>query len=270
MPFDPRLIAKDIVDAYAHRRPIAPPSAREAGFDLNAGYLVEAELVRVRRAGGHSTVGRKVGFASKALWRALKIETVVWARMYDDTVQYVDPGAVATLPVGRLISAKIEPEIVFKLRRTPTAGDAAATLDAVEWLALGFEVIDCPYVDWKYQPADFVAAYGLHAAEIVGRRRQILPGDIPALVDQLATFTVTLRKDGHVAAEGSGRNVLRGPALCLAELAKATAAAGDPLAAGEVISTGTLTDSQPIGPGELWTAEVAGLDLPPVSVRTTS
>jgi 2-oxo-3-hexenedioate decarboxylase len=268
---DTAAVADEIADAYAQRRIITvPPSVRDAGFDLPAAYRVEAELAARRQSAGHATVGRKVGFANKALWRVLKIDTLVWAHMYDDTVRQLDRGVAATLPVGRMVSPKIEPEIVFKLRGAPASGDAAAALDAVEWLALGFEVIDCPYVDWKFQPADFVAAYGLHAAEIIGEPRQIRTDEIPALVEQLATFTVTLRKNDQVAAEGSGRNVLRSPARCLAELAKATGAAGDALAAGEVISTGTLTDSQPIGPDELWTVDIAGLDLPAVSVRTTS
>ena len=39
---------------------------------------------------GIATVGRKVGFANKAVWRVLKLETLVWAHMYDDTVRYAD------------------------------------------------------------------------------------------------------------------------------------------------------------------------------------
>ena len=63
----------------------------------------------------------------------------------------------------------------------------------------------------------------------------------------------------------TGKNSLRSPALCLGELAAAAARRSDtePLAAGEVISTGTLTSSVPIAPGERWTVEVDGIDLGP-------
>ena len=141
-------------------------------------------------------------------------------------------------------------------------------LDAVEWLALGFEVIDCVYADWKFQPADFLAAYGLHAGLIVGEPRPIRQDQISALVEALSTFTVRLMKDGQLAAEGSGRNVLRSPALCLAELATAGATASMPLVAGELISTGALTEYQPITTGQTWTAVLAGLDLPELTVHT--
>ena len=45
----------------------------------------------------------------------------------------------------------------------------AAVLDCVESIALGFEIIDCVYPDWKFTPIDFVASYGLHAG--LDRRR---------------------------------------------------------------------------------------------------
>jgi hypothetical protein len=31
---------------------------------------------------------RQGGYANKAMWRALKLDTLVWAHMYDDTVRY--------------------------------------------------------------------------------------------------------------------------------------------------------------------------------------
>lgn len=264
-------LARELLNAYANRQLLSiPPSARDAGFDLTAGYAVEAELARLRRASGRATVGRKVGFANKAVWRALKLDTLVWAHMYDDTVRYATDGA-ASLPIERMCSAKIEPEIVFKLKAPPVAGgDPAAVLEAVEWLALGFEIIDCVFADWTFQPADFVAAFGFHAALIVGTPLPVQPDTIPALVDQLAVFQVRLLKDGEIVAEGSGKNALRSPGLCLAELASAILRrpTTEPLAAGELISSGTLTESQPIAAGQTWTAVVDGLELPTLAVRT--
>jgi 2-oxo-3-hexenedioate decarboxylase len=262
-------IARELSAAYASRQ-ILPSllSARDSGFDLAAAYAVEAELVRLRRADGRTTVGRKVGYANKAVWRALKLETLVWAHMYDDTVQFAD-GNAATLHIGRMVAPKIEPEIVFKLRR-PLEGtsDAAAALDAVEWIALGFEIIDCVYADWKFQPPDFVAAFGLHAALVVGEPKPVDPAVIPALVDQLAQFTLRLSRNGEVVGEGSGKNSLRSPALCLGELAGAISrqTPDEPLSAGELVSSGTLTESRLLGAGESWTATVDGIELPDLSL----
>lgn len=270
---DTTALARELMDAYATRQLIPiPPSSRDASFDLSAGYAVESTLTRLRQADGHATVGRKVGFANKAVWRALKLETVVWAHMYDDTVRHATRNA-ALLSLARMTSPKIEPEIVFKLRTPLGEGphEADAVLGAIEWMALGFEIIDCVYPDWKFQPSDFVASFGFHAALIVGEPHPIEPDIISTLVDQLPRFTVQLHKNGEVVAEGAGKNVLRSPALCMGELASAIARRSDvqPLAAGEIISSGTLTESKPIVPGEEWSATVEGLDLPTLTVRTT-
>lgn len=266
---DTTALAQEIADAYAHRRVIGTPSSRDARFDLATAYRVEAELVKHRRASGHTTIGRKVGFANKAIWRVFKLDTLVWAHMYDDTVRFAATREAVELPIARMTSPKIEPEIVFKLRATLAGGDATGALQAVEWLALGFEIIDCVYTDWKFQPADFVAACGLHAALIVGEPRPVTVDEIPGLIEALPSFTLKLLKDDSGVAEGSGKNVLRSPALCLAELGAATAAAGVPLAAGEVITTGTITDAQPITADQTWTATVAGLDLPDLTVHVS-
>lgn len=299
MPVDPKTLARELTAAYANRQPIATPSSRYPEFDLVSAYAVEAELVRIRGASGHAAIGRKVGYANKAIWRVLKLDTLAWAHMYDDTVHHARNGETS-LSLTRMYSPKIEPEIVFKLkagagpfqrrsgaaafapsalrraspelvsgpperRRESPALQAADALDACEWIALGFEIIDCVFPAWQYQPADFVAAFGLHAALVVGEPRPIEP----AMVDDLPRFTVRLLRDGQLAAEGSGRNVLRSPAACLGELAAATSRGpgADPLAGDEVISTGSMTESQPIAVGETWNAQLDGLALPALTLR---
>jgi 2-keto-4-pentenoate hydratase len=140
----------------------------------------------------------------------------------------------------------------------------------VEWLALGFEIVDSPYPDWKFQPPDFVAAFGLHRALIVGEPLRLDAAAMPAIADALARFTVSLSRNGAVVETGSGRNALRSPALSLRELAAAIVRRPDaePLAAGELVSSGTLTESRAIAPGESWMAAVEGLHLPMLTVNT--
>lgn len=269
---DVAALARELMDAYEHKRVLPIPlSTRDPAFDLPTAYAVEAELTRLRRASGRTTIGRKVGYANKALWRALKLETLVWAHMYDHTVVYAD-GAHAIMPVGRMCAPKIEPEIVFKLARRIDVGnlDPAAILGCVEWLAIGFEIVDSVFADWKFQPSDFVAAFGLHAALVVGEPQRLDANLIPAWVDNLGHFRVRLLRNGVPIADGSGRNSLRSPALCLGELASAIAQrpGEEPLLSGELVSSGTLTEAQPIAPGETWEVKVEGLDLSDLSLHT--
>jgi len=253
--FDPIALARELLAAYSTGATIPdPPSARYAGFDMNAAYGVEAEFMRLRIAEGRKAAGLKVGYANKAMWRALKLETLVWAHMYDDTVHFSERIA---LPYYE--SCRIEPEIVFKLKEPV----GASPLEAVEWLAIGFEIIHCPFPEWRFQPADFVAAFGLHLGLVIGEPKQIETTEIPALLEDLARFKVRVLKDGAFVEEGSGKNSLRSPALCFAELARAT-----PLRAGDLVSSGTLTAGHALGKGESWRVEVEGLPLSGLTLRT--
>ena len=262
--FDTNALAQEFLSAFQTGEVIPlPPSSRYPDFDLAAAYAVEAEFSRLRQQSGRQTVGRKVGYANKAVWRVLKLQTLLWAHMYDDTVQYAEGNSAAlTLPYDR--SSKIEPEIVFKLSQ-PLADrslDAAAVLHHVEWMAIGFEIIDCPYPEWQFKPADFVAAFGLHLRLVVGPTLPITPELIPAIAEGLAGFKLRALKNGQLVEEGSGKNSLRSPALCLAELSGWTS-----LSAGELVSTGTLTAGHAVTRGETWQIEIDGLPLSSFSLQ---
>ena len=70
---------------------------------------------------------------------------------------------------------------------------------------------------------------------------------------------------------GKGSNALDHPALAMAFLADILARqpAFDPLTAGEIITTGTLTAALPIRAGETWTSEISDLEIAPLMVAFT-
>jgi len=256
-------LAREIQTAFANAHTLPTlPTSREGGLDMEAAYSVESELTNLRRGSGRKTVGVKVGYANKAMWRILKLDTLVWAHMYDDTVQFAENNTGRFSLTGK-IAPKIEPEVVLKMK-SPLAGstDPAEILNAVEWIALGFEIIDCIYPNWEFQPADFVAAYGLHAGLIVGEPQPLSADSIAEWAEQLPKFKLRLMKNNELVEEGSGKNSLRSPALCLGELARIA-----PLAAGDLVSSGTLTTPQLIQSGDQWYAEVEGIGFPRLSLR---
>jgi 2-keto-4-pentenoate hydratase len=265
---DAESLARELLSAYETGQMVSVIPSSRPGFDLNTAYEVEALLKQLREAQGHRAVGRKVGFANKAMWRLLKIETLLWAHMYDDTVHYSD-GNSAELAPAHPRSLKIEPEIVFGLKRPVTSnGDAAAALASVDWLAIGFEIIDCPFPDWKFQASDFVACFGFHAALVIGERMPVQPDQIAGLVAALPQLKARVSKHGEFVEEGSGKNSLKSPALCLAEMGAAIARRfpNEPLSAGEIVSSGTLTGGHSTEWGDVWTVEVEGLPLPPLTL----
>jgi len=97
----------------------------------------------------------------------------------------------------------------------------------------------------------------------------LAPGDPATLADRLAALTVTLERreadDGAwtLVAEGVGADVLDGPVAALAHLVRKLRERGQRLAAGDIVSTGTLVDAQPMVAGQRWRTRLqgaAGLD----------
>ena len=155
---------------------------------------------------------------------------------------------------------KIEPEIVLHFRSAPPhSGDLAAILGCVDWIAHAFEIVQCHFPGWKFEAADAVADDTLHAALWLGEPQPVdaLGSDLPAALER---FSVALSCDGTLRETGRGSNVLGSPLLALAHVIEILAKQPDapPLAAGEVVSTGTITDAHPVAPGERWRTDLHG------------
>ena len=123
--------------------------------------------------------------------------------------------------------------------------------------------------DWKFSAADCTAAFGLHGALTIGAPVAVTDANRAALAATLPTFALTLSRGNAVVDRGVGANVLDSPALALAHLARLVADQPNfpPLAAGEIITTGTLTDAWPVAPGEVWSSNYGALGLDGLTVR---
>lgn len=233
------------------------------GLDLPAAYRV-ADAVRQRRVlGGDRWAGRKIGFTNHHMWDAYDVKAPIWGPMYEGSIRQ-QPGSQVEL--GGFPNPKIEPEIIFGIAAPLHAGmDEQDIAGCIDWISLGFELVSSIYPGWKFQASDAVAAFGLHASLVVGERIPVASGE--DWIDQLAGFEVRLLRDGVVVAEGGGVDVLGSPLSALRHLNEIVSnpAYGPPLAAGEIITTGTLTLAMSVAPGESWTAEASGIDLPPIS-----
>jgi 2-oxo-3-hexenedioate decarboxylase len=86
---------------------------------------------------------------------------------------------------------------------------------------------------------------------------------LPDLEARLPAMEMILRKGDAIIDRGLGELVLGSPLAALGHLVRllATQPETPPLAAGEIISTGTLTDAHPVAPGEAWSTEIRGLPL---------
>lgn len=255
-------VADELMAAYDTATMLTPITARIRGFDVGAAYAVLGEIEARRRAQAWQPVGRKVGFTNRTLWPRYDIWQPLWAHMWDRTVHFARDGS---LPLLRsLVQPRIEPEVVFKLKAPlPSTGDAATALACVEWIAPGFEIVQSHFPDWKFAAPDCTAAFGLHGALLVGTAVEVTDANRARLVEALPAFALTLSCGGKVVDRGTGADVLGSPALALLHLARALAVQPQfpPLAAGEIITTGSLTDAWPICAGETWSSDYGALGI---------
>ena len=240
---------------------VAPFSERYAGLDAPAGYRVAARLHAARLARGWRLLGRKIGFTNRTLWPRYGVYEPMWGALYDRTVIFAR-GDRATVPLAGLAQPRIEPEICFGLRAAPPIShEAGALLGAIEWIAHSVEIVQCHHPDWKLKIADCTADNGLHGRLVVGT--PIPVRDLAGLEVRLPALEVELRKRGRTVDRGTGANVLGSPLEALAFLVGILSRQTDapPLRAGEIVSTGTLTDAHPVAPGESWGTAFEGLPL---------
>lgn len=254
-----------VLDAFASRRLIGLLSDGDRSLDEDGAYAIAGEVHARRVERGEKPVGRKIGFTNRTIWAQYGVWAPIWGFVYDSTV-HPRPGGDTRLAVDHLIQPRIEPEIQLHFARTPpVTRDEAAILDCIDWIAQGFEIVQCPFADWKFKGVDAIAAFAVHGALVLGT--PVAVADIEDCAAKLRSFTITLSKNGARQATGGGANVLDSPLLAFAHLAEVLAKQSrfPPVQAGEVVTTGTLTQLLPVIPGETWSTRLDGINLPGLS-----
>jgi len=199
------------------------------------------------------------------MWKAYGVGAPIWGYVYDRTLH--DPGTLLSL--APYTEPKIEPEIVFGLAAAPSPGmDDATLIKCIAWVAHGFEIVQSIFPGWHFSAADTVAADALHGALLIGPRHAV-----GARADEwlraLTQFEVELFCDGRPMEHGHAMNVLDGPLSAVRHLVGLLARdpVNPPLAAGDIVSTGTLTLALPAKPGEKWTTTLKSISLDGMSLR---
>jgi 2-oxo-3-hexenedioate decarboxylase len=260
---DLKPIADALIAAYDTATTLPPITASAPDFSVADGYAVLHDIETRRRAQGWQAVGRKIGFTNRTIWPRYGVYQPMWAHVWTRTVHFARDGKAA-LPLDGLVQPRIEPEVVFKLKGpVPPTDDAAAVLASVEWMAPGFEIVQSHFPDWKFAAADCTAAFGLHGALVVGTPLAVTDTNRAALTAALPAFALTLSRGDTVIDRGVGANVLDSPALALAHLARllANQPQSPKLAAGEIVTTGTITDAWPVAAGQVWSSDYGVLGI---------
>jgi 2-oxo-3-hexenedioate decarboxylase len=254
------MLGEELVRVHESSRLVPRFSERYPGLTAEQGYAAARVLHEHRLAQGWKAVGRKIGFTNRTLWERYGVHEPMWGAVYDRTLIHARDDR-AVVPLAGLAQPRMEPEICFKLKAVPHSSRPEALLPCIEWMAHCVEIVQCHHPDWKITIADCTADNGLHGRLVVGTPVAI--GDVPSLAEKLPSVEARLFKGDELKDRGLGANVLGSPLLSLGYLVELLRKhpSSERLRAGEIVTTGVLTDAHPVAPRESWHTALNGLPL---------
>ena len=225
--------------------------------DVSAAYQTALQVRRLRQQRGELPRGYKIGFTNRSIWQRYQVFEPIWGTVWDTTLTYADENGEGTVDISRMSQPRLEPELVFGMRSTPSSDLNLETLfDAIEWMACGFEIVQSHAEDWRFKLADTVTDSGLHAHLLLGKPIALrkLATDGHTLHELLAGMSLQLVNQQQLVETGYASHVLDSPLMALLYFLKALrqCPGATDVQAGDLITTGTWTDAAPLKAGQQW------------------
>lgn len=234
----------------------------DTDLSLADAYAIQARNLRSRVAAGESYIGPKLGFTSKSKMEQMGVSDVIVGFL---TAEMEHP-ADRALSLESLIHPRIEPELVFRLGQTVEVhpDDTPESLsrrirESVDAVAVGMEVIDSRYRDFKFSLSDVVADNTSAARFIVGEWQ-----DFPR---ELRALPVEFRINEETVESSTTDAILGDPFIAFDQLAAMTLRYGFELPAGAPILAGAMTAAHWLEPGQRIEARVEGFPALNIAVR---
>jgi len=223
---------------------IPGPSQSLGELSHDQAYEVQDRVVAHRIESGERQLGWKVGATSLALLEQMKgqIDEPIYGAVMSPTT-WQEPDAVCAADFSALT---LEAEIGVVLA-TPLRGPNATRLDVLAAAAgalAAVEISDGRLEAGTANLADGLADSAYHGGLILGSPMR------PAVGFDFFHEGVVVRKNGRLVGSGCGAEAYGHPLDVVAWLANALARRGRGLEAGQVVSTGSLTQPFPAEVGD--------------------
>jgi 2-keto-4-pentenoate hydratase len=255
--------AAELDAATAAHDPI-PRTGQEPPESIEAAYELQRQFTALRSArSGHGLAGYKVAFTSPAAQAAVTTGGYHSGRLLADQVM----SSGASIRLSERFSPILEVELVIRVVRAFGADATRVEIAESTELAAGLEVPESRFADW------FGGEYpALAVTQVVGDdclAGLVVVGDAwtPAGSVELSGATAVLRHDGAVVREGSVDLVVPDPLTVIAWLAGQLAERGESLQPGQIVSSGTWTDTIVAEPGTYIAEFSAGLGSVTIDVE---
>lgn len=230
-----------LIAAHRALRPRPKLPAACAPKTLLEAYAVQDRFVALLGR----PVGYKLGYVNPAVQQSLGIGEPVFGRLIAGRVH----ASPAALPAVDFATRVVETEFGFRMARALPARAEPYSLDEVAG-AIGaalpaLEIVDSRFEEWRKLSAleavadNVLHSHWVHGAEVADFR------DL-----DLASLEVVTRVNGAEATRGKGANVLGSPLHALLWLANGLSQMGRGLAAGDLVTTGCVTDILELAAGD--------------------
>ncbi|MBE0627253.1 MAG: fumarylacetoacetate hydrolase family protein [Burkholderiales bacterium] len=207
------------------------------------GYAIQSELAKLS---GQNVVGWKIAATSKAGQRHIRVDGPIAGCLLAARAR--EGGARIELAGSNMKVA--EAEFAFRmggdLPRRAQSYSVAEVMSAVATLHPAIEVPDSRYLDFtRVGAAQLIADLACACWFVIGAQTRV---DWRAI--DLAIHRVSAYRNGALAGQGSGANVLGDPRAALAWIANELCTYGEGLRAGDVVITGTCLTPVPVAAGD--------------------
>jgi 2-keto-4-pentenoate hydratase len=251
MNIDRSRAASELLIAHLEKR---SPTRFAAQWDmrgLDDAYGVQAALVEQMGSRYGRRVGYKIGITSQRMQKLCGIDHPIAGVVLEKRLM---PSGT-TLSLSSLMHLGIEFEICARLgrtlppRREPYGFEEVAA--AVEAVAPAFEIVDDRNSAYPLDLICLVSDNAWNDGLVLGQFKDAWP--------DLASVRGVVERNGEVIDEGHGREVLGHPFEPLRWLANHLSAQGMALAAGELVSTGSMVTTRFPAAGEAYRFTVEGV-----------
>lgn len=246
-------LGDELYDALRAAATLTPLSERHPAMSIEDAYRISLRFLERREQDGEKVVGKKIGVTSKAVQDMLDVHQPDFGFL-TDRMHYAD-GATVRLADAGLIQPRAEGEIAFMLKQDLKGTEITRedVLDATEWVAPCFEIVDSRIHDWKIRIQDTIADNASCGVFVIGEQKTS-----PRQFD-LAAVHMTMARNGETVGSGYGSAVQGHPAEAVAWLANTLGRFGIAFNKGELILSGSLAPLIPAQAGDRFFMEIPGL-----------
>ncbi|GEK81604.1 2-keto-4-pentenoate hydratase [Agrococcus baldri] len=246
---DARRLADELAEARRTVTTVPQLSLRHPELTVADAYAVQQAWLDRMLASGRSIVGRKVGLTSMPMQRSMGISEPDYGVITDDMV-FESGGEV---PAARFNFPRVEVELAFVLAE-PLTGPcvtAADVLRATSHISPSIEILDSRVemtdvaTGHRRTIVDTVSDNAADAGMVIG------PGILSPFELRPRVLSAVLYVNGVVEETGVATAVLGNPATAVAWLANKLGEYGQALEPGQVILSGSLTQSIPVRAGDV-------------------